>query len=114
MNNKSTAYLNLAKELLAEGVPLDGIGCETHLILGETPTTAQMITNFQRFAEIGLEWAITEMDIRMNLANNATEGNSTQLAQQATEYSQVVAACLGISTCVGITTWETSKSLRSL
>ncbi|KAG8853988.1 hypothetical protein FRB96_007851 [Tulasnella sp. 330] len=110
VSNKSNAYLNLVKGLLAEGVPLDGIGCETHLILGETPSTADMITNFQRFADLGLEWAITELDIRMDLANNATEGNSTQLAQQATEYAQVVSACLGISTCVGITTWETSDS----
>ncbi|KAG8984189.1 hypothetical protein FRB93_006677 [Tulasnella sp. JGI-2019a] len=110
INNKSNAYLALAKELLAEGVPLDGIGCETHLILGDSPTTAQMVANYQRFADIGLGWAITELDIRMNLTNNATEGTSSQLAQQATEYAQVVASCLGSPSCVGISIWESSDS----
>lgn len=49
----------MAQDLLAKGVPLDGFGCETHLILGETPSTSDIIANFQRFADIGLEWAIT-------------------------------------------------------
>lgn len=51
------------------------------------------------------------MDIRMNLAAGTNVGTPAQLAQQATEYAQVVAACLGMTNCVGITTWETCKFL---
>ena len=37
-NAKSNAMYSLAQSLLAQGVPLNGIGFESHFILGQVPT----------------------------------------------------------------------------
>ncbi|CAE6427947.1 unnamed protein product [Rhizoctonia solani] len=99
--SKSNAYYNLAKSLLAQGVPLDGIGFQGHLIVNSFERTVQ--ENFQRFADLGLDIAITELDIRMTLP--ATDA---LLQSQAENYAYIVKSCLAISKCVGITTWDTS------
>jgi len=98
VNAKSTAMFNLAQSLLAQGVPLDGIGIQAHLILGQVPSTMQQ--NIQRFANLGLDVAITELDIRMN-----TPSDANRLNQQANDYRTVVNACLAVTRCVGVTVW---------
>ena len=97
-NAKSNAMFSLAQSLLAQGVPLNGIGFESHFILGQIPSDMQ--ANMQRFANLGLDVAVTELDDRITLP--ATSAN---LTQQATEFSTVVKDCLGVSRCVGVTQW---------
>jgi endo-1,4-beta-xylanase len=97
-NAKSNAMFSLAQSLLSQGVPLDGIGFESHFILGQIPSDMQ--ANMQRFANLGLDVAVTELDDRITLpASNAN------LQQQATDFSNVVKDCLGVSRCVGVTQW---------
>lgn len=95
---KSDAMFSLVSSLKQQGVPIDGVGFESHLILGQVPSTMQ--ANMARFANLGLDVAITELDIRMN-----TPSTATTLAQQANDYKTVVDDCLAVSRCVGITTW---------
>ena len=97
-NAKSNAMFSLAQSLLAQGVPLGGIGFESHFILGQVPSDMQ--ANMQRFANLGLDVAVTELDDRITLP--ATSAN---LTQQATDFSTVVKDCLGVSRCVGVTQW---------
>ena len=97
-NAKSNAMFSLAQSLLAQGVPLNGIGFESHFILGQVPSDMQ--ANMQRFANLGLDVAVTELDDRITLP--ATSAN---LQQQATEFSKVVQDCLNVSRCVGVTQW---------
>ncbi|CAE6419819.1 unnamed protein product [Rhizoctonia solani] len=99
--SKSDAMYNLAKGLLARGVPLDGIGFQGHLIVNSFSRTFQ--ANFQRFADLGLDVAITELDIRYTLP-----GTDALITAQAENYKYVVNSCLAISRCVGITVWDTS------
>ena len=98
MNAKSNAMYSLAQSLLAQGVPVNGIGFESHFILGQVPSDMQ--ANMQRFANLGLDVAVTELDDRITLP--ATSAN---LTQQATDFSNVVKDCLGVSRCVGVTQW---------
>ena len=79
VNNKSDALLSIAQELLANGTPLDGIGFESHFIGGEVPTT--LAAGMKMFTDIGLEVAITELDVRVPVANDGT-ANSTWLQIQ--------------------------------
>ena len=64
-NAKSNAMFSLAQSLLAQGVPLNGIGFESHFILGQIPSDMQ--ANMQRFANLGLDVAVTELDDRITL-----------------------------------------------
>ena len=61
-------------------MPFNGIGFESHFILGQVPS--DMEANMQRFANLGLDVAVTELDDRITLP--ASRAN---LQQQATDFS---------------------------
>ena len=102
-NAKSNGLYTLAQQLLAQGVPLNGIGLESHFVLGQVPSS--MLANMQRFAALGLDVAVTELDDRIYLP-----ASSANLQQQATDYSNVVKDCLAVSHCVGVSQWGVSDS----
>jgi endo-1,4-beta-xylanase len=97
-NAKSNAMYSLVQSLLAQGVPVNGVGLESHFILGQVPSS--MLANMQRFAALGVNVAVTELDDRIQLP--ATTAN---LNQQATDYATVVRDCLQVSRCVGVSQW---------
>jgi endo-1,4-beta-xylanase len=99
INAKSDAMYELVRDLLAQGVPIDGVGLQGHLILGQVPSTLQ--ENIARFAALGVDVAITELDIRIQLPATPQE-----LEQQAQDYAEVVNACLAVARCVGLTVWS--------
>ncbi|MEH0549362.1 MULTISPECIES: endo-1,4-beta-xylanase [unclassified Streptomyces] len=103
VNAKSTALYNLVKSLKARGVPIDGVGLQAHLVLGQVPSTFQQ--NIQRFADLGVDVAITELDIRMSLPSDSAE-----LAQQKADYKAVTAACVAVTRCVNLTVWGFTDS----
>jgi endo-1,4-beta-xylanase len=103
VNAKSTALYNLVKSLKAAGVPVDGVGLQAHLILGQVPATLQQ--NIQRFADLGVDVAITELDVRM-----ALPADSTKLAQQKADFKSVMAACVAVARCVNVTVWGFTDS----
>ncbi|OCH85719.1 endo-1,4-beta-xylanase C precursor [Obba rivulosa] len=96
---KSTAMQNLVTSLKSQGVPIDGVGIESHLIVGEVPTTMQ--ENLEAITALGVEVAITELDIRMTLPETAA-----LLDQQKTDYQTVISACMAVEKCVGMTVWD--------
>ena len=91
LSAKSTAYVNLITQLQAQNVPIHGVGLQAHLIVGNVPTTIQQ--NMEQFAALGLEIAITELDIA---------------GASASDYSNVVKTCLAQAKCIGITVWGVS------
>ncbi|MEW9534736.1 endo-1,4-beta-xylanase [Microbispora sp. NPDC049125] len=98
INAKSNGLYSLAQSLLAQGAPLDGIGFESHFIVGQVPSSLQ--ANMQRFADLGLDVAVTELDDRIQMP-----ADSSELQQQGRDYGAVVSACLAVSRCVGISQW---------
>lgn len=103
INDKTDAYYDLAKELLADGVPLHGFGAQGHLSLMYGFDTS-IQANFERFADLGLDVAITEADVRMPLDE---DGNPTaeQIALQAERYDGMLQACLNVPSCSSFTVW---------
>jgi endo-1,4-beta-xylanase len=97
-NAKSNAMFSLVQSLKAQGVPIDGVGLESHFILGQVPST--MLANMQRFAALGVDVAVTELDDRITLP-----ASSANLTQQANDFSAVVNDCLQVARCVGVTQW---------
>ncbi|MFC8849379.1 MULTISPECIES: endo-1,4-beta-xylanase [unclassified Micromonospora] len=98
INAKSTAIYNLVRDFKARGVPIDCVGFQAHLIIGQVP--GDMQANLQRFADLGVDVRITELDIRMS-----TPANATKLATQAADYKKVVNICLAVARCAGVTVW---------
>jgi endo-1,4-beta-xylanase len=100
---KSDGVYNMVKAFKQQGVPIDGVGLQAHLIVGQVPSTMQQ--NIKRLADLGVDVAITELDIRMK-----TPPDNAKLAQQAQDYAKVVDSCLAVLRCVGITTWGLSDN----
>lgn len=96
INSKSTALYNFVKKLKSQGVPIHGVGFQNHISLGEWPKTLQQ--NLERFAALGVEVAVTELDDKIKLP--ATQAN---LNQQGIDYGEVTKACAAVSKCVGVT-----------
>ena len=98
VNAKSDAAYALVRSLTADHVPISGIGLESHFALGDLP--GDIRANMRRFAALGVDTAVTELDVRMALPSTA-DG----LARQASDVTAVADACLAVSRCVGITVW---------
>ncbi|WP_432524720.1 endo-1,4-beta-xylanase [Kineococcus sp. SYSU DK006] len=103
INPKSTAYYELVKRLKAEGVPVDGFAVQGHLST-QYGFPGDLQANLQRFDALGLETAITELDVRMVLPENGIP-TSAQQAQQADYYRRALQACLGVEDCDSFTIW---------
>ncbi|MFH9434636.1 endo-1,4-beta-xylanase [Streptomyces rochei] len=92
VNAKSTAVYTMVKDFKARGVPIDCVGFQGHFN-SNSPVPADLRANLQRFADLGVDVQITELDI---------EGSGTA---QADAYARVVDACLAVDRCTGITVW---------
>jgi endo-1,4-beta-xylanase len=104
---KSAAAEGIVKMLQASGTRIDGVGLQSHFIAGESPSKQDLVENMEAFTALGVEVALTELDIRIMLPNT-----TTLLAQQSTDYVNTVAACLAVEDCVGITVWDFDDKVK--
>ncbi len=101
MNPKSDAIYLMAQDFKNRKVPLNGIGFQMHLDLTfDNPATLTSFTNnLQRFAALGMELHITELDIRLQGSDAAS------LAAQAKLYGEITTICVQQPACKVIQTW---------
>lgn len=97
-NAKSDGLYKLVSQLKAQGVPIHGVGFQSHFSVGAIPH--DFASNLQRFSALGLDVAITELDIAMKLPSTPEK-----LSQQARDYASVFKDCLSVPRCVGVTIW---------
>jgi len=96
---KSDALFSIVQGMIKDKVPIDGVGFQCHFGLGQVPPTLQQ--NLQRFVDLGLEVAITELDIN----TGSFAPTDAMFQQQASDYFAVVSACANVKGCVSVTTW---------
>ena len=101
INEKSDAIYAMAADFKKRGVPLDGVGFQAHLMLNfDDPAKLDSFAkNMARFASLGLELHITELDIRM------TDGNPASLAAQGKLYGEITRTCVQQPACKVLQTW---------
>ncbi len=96
---KADALVALVTDLKSRGVPLDGVGLQTHLLV-DVPIAAGTVGDLvRRLRALDLEVAITEMDV--------PTGPTRDLAAQASIYRSVVGECAAAG-CTEVTTWGAS------
>jgi endo-1,4-beta-xylanase len=104
MSAKSDSAYKLVADLVARGVPITGVGFESHFIVGQLPQNVD--ANIQRFAALGLKVHITELDIRVPLQSN--QAIATLLQTQAQNYHDYVASCMRFPACDVVVLWGLS------
>jgi endo-1,4-beta-xylanase len=106
LNAKSDGLYALVKRLRERGVPLDGVGFQYHTSLGPgAPTIERVRANFQRFADLGVDVAVSEMDVGTKMFNGSI---SDRLEKQADVYFDAARACADQPACARFTTWGIS------
>ncbi len=95
------------------GVKIDGVGYQGHLVTETTPTQstpcpseADLTAALKVTADLGVDVAYTEIDIRMK-----TPANAQKLQALADAYARVARSCINVPRCVGMTIWVRSVRL---
>ncbi|MFI2373499.1 endo-1,4-beta-xylanase [Streptomyces sp. NPDC018964] len=96
---KTQAMYNMVRDFKQRGVPIDCVGFQSHFNSG-SPYNSNFRTTLQNFAALGVDVAVTELDIQ---------------GASSTTYANVVNDCLAVSRCLGVTVWgvRDSDSWRS-
>lgn len=93
---KTDATFALMEELQADDVPIDGIGFQMH-VGSDFNAFTKVENTFQRFANLGLDIYITEMDVR--------QSPGTTEDDQANVYKRIVEICLEQTACKAVQAW---------
>ncbi|MEU9558356.1 endo-1,4-beta-xylanase [Streptomyces fumanus] len=91
---KTQGVYNMVRDFKQRGVPIDCVGFQSHFNSG-SPYNSNFRTTLQNFAALGVDVAITELDIQ---------------GASASTYAAVTNDCLAVSRCLGITVWGVRDS----
>ncbi|MFG3003272.1 endo-1,4-beta-xylanase [Streptomyces calvus] len=91
---KTQAMYAMVKDFKQRGVPIDCVGFQSHFNSG-SPYNSNFRTTLQNFAALGVDVAVTELDIQ---------------GAPASTYANVVNDCLAVSRCLGVTVWGVRDS----
>jgi endo-1,4-beta-xylanase len=106
-NLKADYVYNWAKNMIAQGVPIQVIGNQGHLDTQYGFSGSRLTADLARYATLGVKVAMTEVDVR-TFVNNATDQVPTSnlaLFAQPYEYIQMLRACLEVRECISFTVW---------
>ncbi|MFE4993838.1 non-reducing end alpha-L-arabinofuranosidase family hydrolase [Streptomyces mirabilis] len=90
---KTQGVYAMVKDFKSRGVPIDCVGFQSHFGAGGPPASFQ--TTLSKFAALGVDVQITELDIAQ---------------ASATAYANTVQDCLNVARCTGITVWGVRDS----
>jgi endo-1,4-beta-xylanase len=102
---KAEAAFALCKHLKEAGVPIHGIGMQMHIDPRHWPTADQIRQNLERYAALGLFVELTEMDVPVGELPGSID---EKLNRQRAITHDIVAACVAVERCSGITFWGVS------
>jgi endo-1,4-beta-xylanase len=86
---KTQAMYSMVRDFKQRGVPIDCVGFQAHFNNG-SPYHSNFRTTLQNFAALGVDVAVTELDIQ---------------GASGTTYANVTNDCLAVPRCLGITVW---------
>jgi endo-1,4-beta-xylanase len=103
VNPKSDAIYAMVRDFRQRGVPIDGVGLQMH-IANLHADVASISANIGRFAALGVQVHITEMDVALPV-DAGGKARAEDLERQAAIYREIADACLSHRGCTAIQTW---------
>ncbi|MFI6761598.1 endo-1,4-beta-xylanase [Micromonospora sp. NPDC050417] len=109
-DDKTQFVYDMVKRLRATGVPIDGVGSQGHLgTQYGNYDTLQVADALERFGDLGLATAFTEVDVRSQMTPGVQAGDSNEinprLQASAANFSVLLQACLLSRHCLSFTVW---------
>jgi len=99
LGGKSDQVYALVRGMKQRGVPIDGVGLESHFDLNPPPLS-DIAANMRRLNALGLQAAITELDVRVQVPASAPD-----LDRQRVVYNGLLATCVAAANCKTFVTW---------
>lgn len=100
---KAEGVLRLVQRLRERGVPVEAVGLQGHVATTRIPRFEQ---TFARFAALGVDVLLTEVDVRVQVDGDGTpERGEEALRAQAGRYATLARACVAQPRCRGFTVW---------
>jgi endo-1,4-beta-xylanase len=97
LGTKSDLVYSMVHGMMSRGIPINGVGLQMHTGPADaSPTAADVASNMQRLAALGLEVLISEMDVQIC---------TSDLVTQSTRYHDIVADCVAQPACTAVTVW---------
>jgi endo-1,4-beta-xylanase len=107
-NPKSDGVYRMLRDFKRRGVPVDRLGIQGHMdINAPVPAITDLVANMRRFAALGLELEITELDVALPQGAAVTP---ELLAHQAAIYGSLAEACDRVRACRRLTVWGLSDN----
>jgi endo-1,4-beta-xylanase len=103
LNVKSDVIYAMVKDFKQRGVPIHGVGLQTHISRLDVDTAA-LAANIARLTALGVQVHITELDVSLPVDSSGIPAKQDQL-HQAEVYRAIVRACLQSPGCTAIQTW---------
>lgn len=100
---KSNAMYTYVTAMKNRNIPINGVGFQCHFTVSKIDFT-KLDQNIKRYAAVGLEAIITELDIRIAITDY-TANPTKWLASQAEDYRQMIRTCLNNSNSKTFLTW---------
>jgi len=99
--DKSNNVYNMIKSMKDRGIPIDGVGFQLHVDINYNLFDG-IKQNLQRFASLGLEIHMTEIDVSCGSGCNWTPDKEQQ---QASVYGSLISTCIAQPKCTNFETW---------
>jgi len=111
---KLEGLVRLVSALKARGVPLDGVGLQTHTHILGFHDEATLASTMRRLAAMGLQVQVTEIDVGTSLLGATGVGALDRLTRQADAFGAAARACNAVPACSRFTTWGITDRLSWL
>ncbi|NNE73596.1 MAG: hypothetical protein HKN26_08035 [Acidimicrobiales bacterium] len=96
---KCAATQAMLTDFVARGVPIDGLGFQAHVLLGQAPDYVELA---DWVGPLGLEWAATELDVKVL---SSLGDNSATRSAHADTFVSVLDDCLESDRCDTVILW---------
>jgi endo-1,4-beta-xylanase len=98
------SVLRMLEGLRDRGVPVDGVGLQAHVAITAKASEPQLTETMHRFTALGLDVAVTEMDVIQDGPGTPAQ----RLDQQREIFGDYAHACRMEPRCTSFTTWGIS------
>lgn len=102
LNPKSDAIYSYLKKLKEKDIPIDGIGFQCHILDNPDIRLNELDANFKRFAGLGFQTDITEIDVSIQLSEGTLE---KKIKKQSELYAGILKVCRENTSCKMFVLW---------